>query len=224
MAAARTMMWHRRDAHSAGRRRSARRPGARQGPARAGLRGRRRRRRRHAAVFQAGTNDYDGVILDVMLPVIDGLDVCRPFAPPACAVPILMLTARDAVESRVAGLDARRRRLPRQAVRLPRAARPPARADPPRPPAALPGAAVGRAAGHRHAAAACVRVGDAGCPADRRRNTRCSSTWPAAPATSSAGPTSPSTSGTSTTIRCRTSSTSTSSGCGASSTTRAPSR
>jgi len=58
------------------------------------------------AIFQAGTNDYDGVILDLMLPVVDGLAVCRAIRASGCSVPILMLTARDAVESRVEGLDA----------------------------------------------------------------------------------------------------------------------
>jgi DNA-binding response OmpR family regulator len=59
-----------------------------------------------AAIFQAATTDYDGVILDVMLPLVDGLAVCRAIRDSGCAVPILMLTARDAVESRVEGLDA----------------------------------------------------------------------------------------------------------------------
>jgi len=58
------------------------------------------------AIFQADTNDYDGVILDVMLPRLDGLAVCRRIRTAGGSVPILMLTARDAVESRVAGLDA----------------------------------------------------------------------------------------------------------------------
>jgi len=58
-----------------------------------------------AAIFQSGTTDYDGLILDVMLPVVDGLTVCRAIRESGCAVPILMLTARDAVESRVEGLD-----------------------------------------------------------------------------------------------------------------------
>ena len=58
-----------------------------------------------AAIIQVGTNDYDGVILDVMLPVVDGLTVCRSIRASGSTVPILMLTARDAVESRVDGLD-----------------------------------------------------------------------------------------------------------------------
>ena len=51
-------------------------------------------------------NDYDAVILDVMLPGKDGLTVCRELRAGGSDVPVLMLTARDAVESRVEGLDA----------------------------------------------------------------------------------------------------------------------
>jgi two-component system copper resistance phosphate regulon response regulator CusR len=59
-----------------------------------------------AALFQVTTTDYDGVILDIMLPIVDGVSVCRTIRNSGCMVPILMLTARDAVESRVEGLDA----------------------------------------------------------------------------------------------------------------------
>jgi two-component system copper resistance phosphate regulon response regulator CusR len=59
-----------------------------------------------SAIIQVATNDYDGIILDVMLPIVDGLAVCRTIRNAGCTVPILMLTARDAIESRVAGLDA----------------------------------------------------------------------------------------------------------------------
>jgi two-component system copper resistance phosphate regulon response regulator CusR len=58
-----------------------------------------------SAIFQVGTTDYDAVILDVMLPVRDGLAVCRTIRESGCAVPILMVTARDAVEARIEGLD-----------------------------------------------------------------------------------------------------------------------
>jgi len=58
-----------------------------------------------SALFQVGTTDYDAVILDVMLPVRDGFTVCRTIRDTGCAVPILMVTARDAVESRIEGLD-----------------------------------------------------------------------------------------------------------------------
>ena len=58
-----------------------------------------------AALFQVGTTDYDAVILDVMLPGRDGFAVCRTIRETGCAVPILMVTARDAVEARIEGLD-----------------------------------------------------------------------------------------------------------------------
>jgi len=57
------------------------------------------------ALFQVGTTDYDALILDVMLPQVDGFAVCRAIRDAGNAVPILMLTARDAVESRIEGLD-----------------------------------------------------------------------------------------------------------------------
>src|ERR1700752_3638461 len=59
-----------------------------------------------AAAQQCQQNDYDAVILDVMLPGKDGLTVCRELRAAGSDVPVLMLTARDAVESRVEGLDA----------------------------------------------------------------------------------------------------------------------
>jgi DNA-binding response OmpR family regulator len=58
-----------------------------------------------AAVYHAGINDYDLVILDVMLPLKDGLEVCRELRAEGLTFPILMLTARDAPLDRVAGLD-----------------------------------------------------------------------------------------------------------------------
>jgi len=57
------------------------------------------------ALFQIGTTDYDAVILDVMLPAKDGFEVCRTVRAGGSSVPILMLTARDTVDSRIAGLD-----------------------------------------------------------------------------------------------------------------------
>jgi two-component system copper resistance phosphate regulon response regulator CusR len=59
-----------------------------------------------SAVVEAATNDYDLVILDVLLPGRSGLDVCREIRAQGVAAPILMLTARDAVDQRVEGLDA----------------------------------------------------------------------------------------------------------------------
>jgi two-component system copper resistance phosphate regulon response regulator CusR len=59
-----------------------------------------------AALAAAATNDYDLLILDVQLPGRSGLDVCRELRAQGLAVPILVLTARDAVAHRVEGLDA----------------------------------------------------------------------------------------------------------------------
>jgi two-component system response regulator MprA len=53
-----------------------------------------------------GGGTPDAVILDVLMPTIDGLEVCRRIRREGNAVPVLMLTARAEVESRVAGLDA----------------------------------------------------------------------------------------------------------------------
>ena len=57
------------------------------------------------ALYYAGVNEYDLVILDVMLPIKDGYAVCRELRGSGFRSPILMLTARDAVDDRVAGLD-----------------------------------------------------------------------------------------------------------------------
>jgi DNA-binding response OmpR family regulator len=58
------------------------------------------------AIEQAVVHDYDLIILDVLLPGIDGLEVCRRLRERRIAVPILMLTAVSGVDERVAGLDA----------------------------------------------------------------------------------------------------------------------
>ena len=50
-------------------------------------------------------SDYDAVILDVMLPFVDGLELCQRLRASGSQVPVLMLTARDSVEARIAGLD-----------------------------------------------------------------------------------------------------------------------
>jgi two-component system response regulator MprA len=53
-----------------------------------------------------GESQPDAVILDVLMPGLDGLEVCRRLRATGNSVPVLMLTARDAVENRVEGLDA----------------------------------------------------------------------------------------------------------------------
>jgi len=58
-----------------------------------------------AAIDLAAATDYDAVILDVMLPRQNGLAVCRAIRESGSSVPILMVTARDGVEARIAGLD-----------------------------------------------------------------------------------------------------------------------
>jgi two-component system OmpR family response regulator len=57
------------------------------------------------ALWRAEAVEYDAIVLDLMLPGIDGLEVCRRLREAGVWVPILMLTARDAVRDRVAGLD-----------------------------------------------------------------------------------------------------------------------
>jgi two-component system OmpR family response regulator len=57
------------------------------------------------AIRRVGATEYDAVLLDVMLPDIDGFETCRRLRRQGVWVPILMLTARDAVEDRVRGLD-----------------------------------------------------------------------------------------------------------------------
>ena len=58
------------------------------------------------AIDLAKAIPYDAIVLDVMLPGLDGLGVCRELRAGGVWTPILMLTARDGIEDRVAGLDA----------------------------------------------------------------------------------------------------------------------
>ena len=58
------------------------------------------------ALEQASTNDYDLIVLDLLLPRINGLDVCRRLRADGLTTPILMLTARGELDQRVQGLDA----------------------------------------------------------------------------------------------------------------------
>jgi heavy metal response regulator len=57
------------------------------------------------ALYKASVNDYDAVILDVMIPGRDGFEVCRELRAQGSDVAVLMLTARDTVQDRIAGLD-----------------------------------------------------------------------------------------------------------------------
>jgi two-component system, OmpR family, response regulator len=58
-----------------------------------------------AGLYRAQATEYDAIILDVMLPGLDGFEVCRRLRGAEVWAPILMLTARDSVRDRVAGLD-----------------------------------------------------------------------------------------------------------------------
>ena len=57
------------------------------------------------ALWMAASSSYDAIVLDVMLPGIDGFETCRRLREDGIWAPVLMLTARDAVDDRVAGLD-----------------------------------------------------------------------------------------------------------------------
>jgi two-component system, OmpR family, response regulator len=57
------------------------------------------------ALWMAQASEYDAIVLDVMLPGINGFETCRRLRTSGVWSPVLMLTARDSVEDRVAGLD-----------------------------------------------------------------------------------------------------------------------
>jgi two-component system OmpR family response regulator len=57
------------------------------------------------ALWMAASTDYDAIVLDVLLPGIDGFEVCRRLRADGVRSPVLMLTALDAVDDRVRGLD-----------------------------------------------------------------------------------------------------------------------
>jgi len=57
------------------------------------------------ALFQARVNDYDAIVLDVMLPGVDGFEVCDTLRREGRWAPVLMLTARDGLQDRIKGLD-----------------------------------------------------------------------------------------------------------------------
>lgn len=58
------------------------------------------------ALFKLDINEYDLVILDLMIPKVDGIVVCRKIREENTNIPIVILTAKDAIEDKVAGLDA----------------------------------------------------------------------------------------------------------------------
>ena len=58
------------------------------------------------AIWMAAAVDYDAIVLDLMRPGVDGIEACRRMRENGVWSPVLMLTARDAVGDRVAGLDA----------------------------------------------------------------------------------------------------------------------
>jgi len=60
----------------------------------------------NAALYQTSINDYDLILLDVLLPGPDGFEVCRELRARCDATPVLMLTARATVDDRITGLDA----------------------------------------------------------------------------------------------------------------------
>jgi len=57
------------------------------------------------ALWMAQAHEYDAIVLDVMLPGVSGFETCRRLRNTGVWAPVLMLTARDSVEDRVAGLD-----------------------------------------------------------------------------------------------------------------------
>jgi two-component system, OmpR family, response regulator len=57
------------------------------------------------ALVRATATEYDVIVLDVMLPGLDGFEVCRRLRAQTVQSPVLMLTARDGVDDRIAGLD-----------------------------------------------------------------------------------------------------------------------
>src|SRR4051794_22944454 len=57
------------------------------------------------ALWMARAAPYDAIVLDVMLPGLDGFATCRRLREDGVWAPVLMLTARDAVDDRIAGLD-----------------------------------------------------------------------------------------------------------------------
>ena len=55
--------------------------------------------------FLAATNEYDLIILDLMLPKIDGVTLCKKIRADKLDTPVIMLTAKDSIKDKVTGLD-----------------------------------------------------------------------------------------------------------------------
>ena len=173
------------------------------------------------ALWMAGATDYDAIVLDVMLPGIDGFEVCRRLRDDGVWSPVLMLTARDAVEDRVAGLDGGADDYlvkPFSFAELVARLRALARRGPVERPTVLEaGDLAPRPGGAASSAAATPR---SRC---RRRSSRCSRRSCAAPARCSTASSCSSTRGTTSTRTAPTSSTSTSATCARRSTGRSAS-
>ena len=58
------------------------------------------------ALWMARSTEYDAIVLDLMLPGVDGIEVCRRLRADGVWSPVLMLTARDGLDDRIGGLDA----------------------------------------------------------------------------------------------------------------------
>lgn len=58
------------------------------------------------ALYLAAINEYDAAVVDVLMPKKDGFTLCREMRARGLALPVLLLTARDTVEDKIAGLDA----------------------------------------------------------------------------------------------------------------------
>ncbi|AXH13608.1 response regulator transcription factor [Halarcobacter bivalviorum] len=56
-------------------------------------------------IYLASVNDYDLILLDIMLPIKDGIEVCRTLRSNSINTPIIMLTAKDSIEDKIKGLD-----------------------------------------------------------------------------------------------------------------------
>ena len=56
-------------------------------------------------IYLASVNDYDLILLDIMMPIKDGIEVCKTLRASKIQTPIIMLTAKDSIEDKIKGLD-----------------------------------------------------------------------------------------------------------------------